>query len=216
MRLSILVFALLPACGGQPPPDANAKRMQRHFYEAIVMREAVIRGDLPSARASGEVLAAAPTTSADARWAGHVERVRTAALAGAKAKGIIDAALAVGELGAACGACHQALGVELDSPPDPWPDVRPDAEGHMLRHQWAAERMWDGLIRPSRDAWLRGVDALYEKPLPTTHLPLRKVDLRDVTHSITARGPVAEPAERGQIYGTFVATCAVCHTSERR
>ena len=216
MRCSMLgLMLLLPSCGAQKPESDLKREMRGHYYDGVVIRAAIIRGDLTEARLAAERLASTPVTSNETN-ARHAERVQAAARTIATADRITAAALGLGEVATGCGACHEASGVVLVSPPDPWPDVRPDVEGHMLRHQWAAERMWDALIRPSDEAWLTGVDALYEKPLPTQELPLRRIDLRDATHAITTRGPTAAKADRGELYGAFLSTCALCHKSERR
>lgn len=134
------------------------------------------------------------------------------------AQEIGEAAAKAASLAAVCGECHRALGVgprpEVLDPPDRVEGVVP----HMMRHQWAAERMWEGLIAPSDKAWARGAEVLAESPMhaedltENVELPEEIVALRNRVHELAGSGKaVREPAHRAALYGEFLASCATCH-----
>jgi hypothetical protein len=85
----------------------------------------------------------------------------------------------------------------------------------MLRHQWAADRMWDALVAHNDDAWTAGADLLVDAPLfrdSKVELPEDLVKLGNQVHDLGARARATPtwPA-RAQLYGEFLATCATCH-----
>ena len=91
---------------------------------------------------------------------------------------------------------------------------------HMLRHQWAAEQMWDGLIGPSEARWNDGVTELAEAPLGqdeifanATATPAIGKLATDV-HALAAEGRKATTwDDRAAVYGRLLASCAACHAA---
>ena len=91
---------------------------------------------------------------------------------------------------------------------------------HMVRHQWAAARMWDALSTPSEEAWLKGTEVMADAPL----LPEGVVGSRSVTpeakKSARSAHDIAEKARADRdlakwtvSYQRFLATCAACHSA---
>ena len=86
---------------------------------------------------------------------------------------------------------------------------------HMLRHAWAADRMWDGLLTPSDALWESGATALSEDPLfladdesgTEAAVLAREVHLL----GIEARR-LQDPDHQAGIYGRLLGTCARCHS----
>ena len=84
----------------------------------------------------------------------------------------------------------------------------------MARHQWAADRLWEGLIAPSDQAWLSAAELLLEAPLA-----LADSQHTDQTRALTERvrglgleaRSAARSGDRARIYAEFLGTCAVCH-----
>ena len=88
----------------------------------------------------------------------------------------------------------------------------------MQRHQWAADRMWEGLIGPSDLSWSRGGNLLFESPLHPEALDAGASDDATLTmarriHQLAANATtVSDPAGKAEIYAEFLANCAACHT----
>jgi cytochrome c553 len=122
-----------------------------------------------------------------------------------------------------CGQCHLAAGVTAgvdDSPPPAGDGVLP----HMLRHRWMVDRLWEGLIGPSDEAWARGAAALVAEaallPSATPHGEHRgyAVDVmsRYVHEAGEAAAEAKDPSARAKVLGDLLATCADCHDESRR
>jgi cytochrome c553 len=194
--------------------------MQDHFTQAIQALDAIVRGDRMAMKAPAEwladhkLLATLPEV-----WKPHVGDLQNAARLALQANDLAVAADAMGAMGAACGRCHTELGVTLE-----FSGMSPEGKessvlDRMLRHQWAADRMWEGLIGPSDLAWSAGVAALQEAPLHPDMLadnqspPQAVVELAEKVHKLGQRGRlIQERGARAKLYGEYVATCAECHT----
>ena len=118
--------------------------MKRHFEKSTEMKAALIRGDLEEFK-KASVWLAEHEISADlpVSWKQHVEGMKDSAHAGRDAADLDRAGLALGSMGRACATCHEQLGspkVAVSAPPAEGSGAQP----HMLRHQWAADRMWEG------------------------------------------------------------------------
>jgi cytochrome c553 len=212
--------AAAPVVAEEPPRiDVEALAMVEHFARARSLREAVIAGELEDLRApatwlKGEIDAA----SFPAPWREHVAQVQAAAGVLVTTESIEAAAAEVAAMAGACGACHASLqaGPRLTIPP--LPEAVPGTNAHMIRHQWAAERMWEGLVIPSDEAWMLGAAALAEAPLAVEHLtenvelPEEVLAMGERVHALGATGKDArDRAARARIYGEFIAACATCH-----
>jgi len=95
----------------------------------------------------------------------YVEMIRSYAREVVAAPDLKSAAKSVSGMARTCGNCHQVNEVELEFGFDTKPPEWADTISLMQRHQWAAERLWEGLIGPSDVAWSRGTDMLVDVPL---------------------------------------------------
>ncbi len=211
----------------QPPATAAApatesatptlpKHMAAHFTKGAAMQTAVIHGDLAGLKTEAKWMAEHELTSVSEQWRPYMQAMQSAAQHAVDAKDMAGAAHATAEMGDACGACHKALGgpkLDVSTPP---------AEGsgaalHMLRHQWAADRMWEGLFGPSDAAWTKGADVLADAPLTQPALageksiPPEVELLAQKVHGFGEKARKAQGADRAALYGDFLATCASCH-----
>ena len=194
--------------------------MRDHFTQAIQARDAIIRGDLAAMKVPAKWLAdgtVSETLPED--WKPYVAHLQNIARLALQAKELAEAASAIGAMGAACGDCHAELGVTrrlLRMSPEGQLLRAPD---RMLRHPWAADRMWEGLIRPSDRAWSAGAGVLQETTLRREMLadnnspPRAVVALADAVRILGQLGSTMPAwSARARLYGDYVATCAACHS----
>jgi cytochrome c553 len=135
---------------------------------------------------------------------------------------LISAALAVSAMAMTCSSCHLANDVTIEFGYDQVPAEWSDTVSHMQRHQWAVDRLWEGLIGPSDTAWNRGMDMLVDVPLHADDVMSEDSADADAAaldrmarrvHALTRRGTVATtPTERADVYGELLGLCAACHT----
>jgi cytochrome c553 len=197
--------------------------MREHFKSGVLIRDALIAGDLALAQWNANWLVEHEPEPDNASWSPSVTDLRARARKIAEAPDLATAAAATAELAAVCGRCHQANGV---SPRFALSDVRVPASGvrpHMLEHQWAAEQMWAGLVGANEDTWNKGVtgfagaplgqEEIFENASATQHITALAADV----HTIGAEGAKAQGwPERANVYGRLLATCATCHVETSR
>ena len=89
---------------------------------------------------------------------------------------------------------------------------------HMVRHIWAEDRLWEGLIGPSDLAWRVGVAAFDETAI-TAHemnegqaLPPEEAAMDEWIHQMAKFGGQMADAEARATYHTeVIASCSDCH-----
>jgi cytochrome c2 len=147
----------------------------------------------------------------------------TAAYSIERAGGVAAAASHLGELGRACSSCHEAARAELK------PDIIEPAPRHAAtlaeqskRHQWAAARMWQGLLASSDEAWLEGAQLLAATPtdVRATVRDKPNAEVFELAERMQAQAERAatlnDHDERAEAYGELMHTCASCHDLTRR
>ncbi|MBT8445049.1 MAG: hypothetical protein KJO13_09895 [Gammaproteobacteria bacterium] len=197
-----------------------AEHMHSHVDKVIALKAAVINGDLESAREPATWLAEhkAPIGMPSA-WAPYEEDMRRFADVAATAADLETAAMAVSEIGQACGDCHIASGFRVSfgyaKPP---PQALENNVTQMQRHLWAADRMWASLIGPSDAAWDSGTGLLAEVNLKADQLtrdPRKQPRVGELVQAARAVGETGRNLEsvegRTDVYGEFLAICANCH-----
>ena len=210
--------ASAPAPAPDPAPDpALHQAMHQELLRAVAVREAVIAGELADTRPPARGLAEQALPVPDA-WRPHVAAMQAAAREVQDAADLEVAAAATGRLARQCGACHATVGARHDLSFPPAPPVAPGARPSMQLHQWAAERLYQGLIANNDAAWQAGADALLAAPLHIDELTA-DVELPEELHGLarevhtraTEAKSTADPDTRARIYGDLLATCAACH-----
>ncbi len=196
------------------------EHMHEHYDAVMKIQSAVIAGSLEDTREPARWLVEHQTpTGLPARWAEHVDAMRSAARDTLNAQDVASAANATSRLGLACGGCHVANNVTVEFEDVKRPSDKENERTHMQRHQWAADRMWEGLIGPSSASWRRGGSLLFEAPLNPEALGAEAGDdallgMARRIHQLAGNATVAtEPNEKADIYAEFLATCAACHIS---
>lgn len=219
-----------PLTPATPQPATRAEALQtptvhahmaEHYAQADRMKRSVINGDLATYRQAATWLAEHELSStAPEPWRERARVMQDAAKGGRDAQNVAEAATALGGVGAACAACHTELGRPNVVPGEP-PALGSGAQPHMARHQWAADRLWDGLIVPSDEIWIRGAEVMADAPLePGAVAAGRSVDpevarLASSVHEQASVARLLPRAERGAAYAKFVQSCSECHAASR-
>ena len=188
--------------------------MAEHWDEATQARDAIIQGDLTAAtKAAAKLHARLPLEGLPEELREREKPLQTAMGEAGGAADLTTAALAMGRAAQACGECHAANGItpQLDDPPLP-----PEGDGtasEMARHQWAAQKLWLGLVRPSQSDFDEACKALEHASLLSDDARLQSQaasELEKGVHQLAAS--VADgSSSRGEIYGQLLTTCATCH-----
>jgi len=200
------------------PADAEGLKahMRRHFAAVSELQRAIARGHLDEARELARWLASHDEPM-PAAWAPAIEEMHVAARAVATARDLPTAASLAARLGRACSACHEAHHAVVTFAWEPPPDDGPALAAQMKRHQWAAARLWDGLVGPSDELWAEGT-----RVLATAHLDAVQAAhgvARGDVPALAARvrelakraGSITDHDARATLYGELLSTCAGCH-----
>ena len=194
--------------------------MQRHLQQITRIKTAVIRGDLEGLRRPATWLQQhEPAPEASILYVPFILSMRDHAGKILEAQDIGTAATDVSAIATDCANCHIASEVDInfDNPAEPpaWSDM----ESHMQRHQWAIDRLWEGLIGPSDVSWSRGIRMLAEAPLHDTEATWDDTTGTDGdvmarrVHDLGREAATALlPHARAAVYGEMLGVCADCHT----
>jgi hypothetical protein len=199
-----------------PPPGSSLDRVMRaHFKDALLIRQAVIAGTPEQAANPATVLAMIQNLDdLPPGWQKFVERMQQAAKRITDSTSSAQAAAATADLGVACGQCHSQQGGPAVSS-EPPPAEGTSVEQRMKRHAWATDRLWEGLVVPSSEAWNAGSKALVGAPFPREVLQRGGVHARSAASDFTklvAEAPNKKTAEeRAALYAELLMTCGTCH-----
>lgn len=215
----VVLGALVWSCGPRAGPEVEP-RMVGHYENVSRLYAEAAAGRLDGVRReANELLARETGEGLPVKVSALVEELRTYAGLAARAPDVTSAASAVARVAASCGSCHQEMDRHLkyEAVTGP-PEGDTPVATRMLRHWWAADRLWDGLVGPSDEAWRAGAGVLRDAPLYTDELTHDVEQYEAVTklawkvHEIGARaGAVLSPADRAALYGELLASCASCH-----
>jgi cytochrome c553 len=221
-RIALIGLVACATSVADPPKQTPEHRFERammsrfHMHQNFDLVRAIerllIRGKLEEAKRFAAAIASAPEEPGLDAWRTYTIQVRERAGAVARAKDVDDAVRKVALLGGACGNCHGATAVstEFDNIPK-LPLDKQTIEARMLRHRWATDRLWEGLVGNSEIAWGQGLDVLAATPLDE---PADRAKLARQLQRIAAeaRRPSAGPlVDRAIVYGEILSTCASCH-----
>ena len=213
--LALAVFLASSCTWGLGGSSEDTPEMHRDLSKTVDIQTAIIQGNLDRAKEAAAWLADQhPVTPAPAGSPTHRSDLGRSAQFIVRAEDLSTAAAETGRIGAACGNCHIATGggprFDLQTSPPGG-----DSQGAtMVRHLWAADRMWEGLVGPSNEAWLAGARAL------SASLSLASGTVRGPDELLREVGGLAAEAEetegqpaRAEVYGRIIATCSQCHAS---
>ena len=191
--------------------------MQLHFHDLGAVQERLLRGELADAKAFAFLLTQADSDPSMRQWDSQTRAVADAARA-VKDAGSIDEGLRLEvRVALACANCHIAAGREtIFDEPAPLPADEPTVDARMARHVWAADRLWEGIVTPSEERWLAGLQVLAAAPLPfsnaTDALSLSRALAHRAQFEIDNRAKELLEA-RATAYGELLITCAGCHAA---
>lgn len=212
-----------PAEQRQQMTPSVAKHMKDHFTRGSEIRNAVIAGELATAKKHAQWMAEHQLSEdLPDDWKPHVIALQDAAKQVLDATDLDAAAKYAAQMSRACGSCHAKLGgPEFKLGQAPAGGSGPGA--HMQRHQWAAERMWDALTVPSEEAWQKGAELMADAPLTPEVLqgaqsvPSATTELAKEVHDLAEAARADRHPDKWQAaYGRFLATCAECHQTLHR
>jgi len=229
---SILVFALfsilpasLPSLGiGAEVEGEVADNMHEYLTRITAIKSYIIMGNLDRVRDSATWLVeheAVPGLPGN--FESYVEMMRSQAREVVGAPDLKSAAKSASRMASTCGSCHLVNDIEIEFGFDTMPEDWADSITHMQRHQWAADRLWEGLIGPSDVAWSRGTDMLVDVPLSPADFFGEIADgvdlaaLDEIAHRVHVLGGqgtnIRTPEARSNLYGELLGLCADCHTA---
>lgn len=210
--------AAAPAEPAQAVPVGEAKAfMTEHRKLASEARDSVIEGDVERFREVGTWIAAYSSDDLPEAWQPRISELRFHGRAMSNTTDRGTAAVAVAEMARACGVCHSENGPGPVFTFEPPPLDETSVDGRMARHQWAAERMWEGLVTPSTMLFETGARALTGAPMWSTEpLPEEVAGLEAQVRTIGEAALAATvDSERVEAYGSLISLCADCHARAR-
>lgn len=204
-----------PKPDAPPPGSSRARVMHAHLTDALLIRKAVVAGTPERAADPAAALAKAENPEdLPPAWRQAVARMQQIAARINDGTSAAQVAGATADLGVACGGCHQSMGGPKASSAPPPPEGSALAE-RMQRHAWATERLWEGLVVPSSEAWNAGAKALSGAPFPAEVLKQGGVHGRSAANDfakLVGKAPGKKTVEeRAALYAELLVTCGGCH-----
>jgi hypothetical protein len=204
------------------PPSQRFERdmmlrfhMLSSFDTTRAIEQLLLRGNLDDARYFAAGLASAPDVPGLGPWAKQIELVRERAAAIAAAPAVDEACRRTARLVEACAGCHADAGAQADfrPPHEAPPDVQTVA-ARMARHRWATDRIREGMLGDTDDAWRAGFAVLAATPLswpqpkPNQDALAKRLQLL-ASQALHDAG--SDRAARARLYGETLIVCAACH-----
>jgi hypothetical protein len=221
--------SLAAAASAPAPHDVDTfaadphRHMKEHFVRAIKMQDAILAANLTEARAQGRWLATHQEGDVPKNWPPFVKAFHSSANAVANASTIDEAAAAVSHVAAACGECHAANHVKPRIGSTPVVGGARNVKAHMAAQLDALDRLWDGLMIPSGEAWHEGATLLARVAVSENALEKEGLDkadsarlLGETLRRLSATADKATSADRPKIYAELVTTCVACHVAVRK
>ncbi len=205
------------------PADAETvkQHMRGHFAAISELQRAIARGHLEEAKEQARLIADHTEPAHDAVWTPFLEDMSRAAREVIDAPDLPGAAVVASRLARACSACHDKTAAVIVFAWEEAPPATPDLATQMKRHQWAATRLWEGLVGPSDDVWHEGAKVLASTTLDTMAAS-RGVSRGDVpalaahVRELAKRAMTTDDLDaRAKLYGELLSTCAGCHALVR-
>lgn len=201
------------ASGGNDPPGSGRTRyhMREHFNDLRTIERMLITGKLEDAKTLAYMLMR-PSSAMP-----HAVEAREVALAATSlrnARTLEEAAYAEVRVAGACAQCHLAtMSGPVFRTPSKAPPDRPTVAAQMARHQWAVDRLWEGIVGGSDEHWRAGLYVFATSPLQHTEAgsPALAKHLQRLARYALKKRPKPTARERQDLYAELLITCAGCH-----
>jgi hypothetical protein len=192
--------------------------MRDHFESIRSVKQAVVSGDVNATKRAAAALANHQSAQDLEKYSEEIESIRLTASRIAEGESLGAMVGDVALLASQCGHCHlitsSITSFEWTEAP-----VRNDTGSQrMQRHQWAMERLWEGLVGPSQQSWQAGAAVLAADPVPASMLALRGMPEDVAAAKLATLQELAAKAqsinllaERTELYGELLVTCSGCH-----
>lgn len=222
----VIVFALFAGCGllDDAPRSFGEKvtrareHMHQRFSSTNAIGHAIAFGDLDRAKSEARTVADLDEPDVLPQWKPYFENLKTAAAQVADADDLASAANALAEVGRRCARCHEATDAKLTFARSALPIDTRALPRQMAGHEWAVERMWEGLIANDDARWDDGTSALAAGRLAIT-AESGALGIADDAARVRAFAARARKAvnvdDRARLYGELLGTCASCHAKIR-
>jgi hypothetical protein len=196
------------------------RHMAVHYAAASELQAAIAQGRLADARDQAYWFAT-HEMDGPANWRPYIDELRGAAMSIWRAHDVPTAGAQLGRLGRACSSCHEAEGGTVAFARAPIPADDDTVELQMALHQWAAARLWEGVIGPSDERWQQGA-----RVMATGHFDAAKsvhekpnVDVIELAERLRAQAneasTITDRSARAAFFGDMMETCASCHSIVR-
>jgi cytochrome c553 len=218
-------------CGGameSAPRDVETRtvevrdRMHERFSATRRLELAIAFGQLDAAHAEAASLSRRGEPEMLPEWQPYVEQIRASAREIEQTTDLVAAARTSALLGRRCAQCHEASGARLVFAKEDGPPRGAKLPSTMMGHQWAATRLWEGLVGPAPDRWLEGARAMTAAPLAIVaegdDLPPDLAVSDDVSRIrlLATRAQAARTSDdRATLYGDLLSACVRCHAKIR-
>lgn len=208
-----------PVPGPEPTPAHPAEfraNMRSHFEAAGEMQRAIVQGRLAEARELAGWLGQHYQDEREG-WQSYAEELQIAARGVEVAQDVPTAGHQLGRLGRACSSCHEARGASVAFAVTTAPVDVAGPVAQMRRHQWAAARLWEGVIGPSDESWNAGARVMSTTRLDILVNPQGKpnAEVVELAERLRVRAASAIGFQnhdiRAALYGEIMVTCASCH-----
>jgi cytochrome c553 len=126
-----------------------------------------------------------------------------------------EASVGLARLGGSCADCHARAGASMELPPEPLPPGD-GVRAEMLRHQFAMERLWIGIVGRSPALLHDGADAFAASDLAPIGAPAEAgaMALDQRVHESAARvADAPDDGAREQAFADLVGACVACHVA---
>lgn len=219
--LSLVLLGLLSplGCTWGVSGEKETPPMHRSFSRSIDIQTGLVQGDLDRIRSAGTwILDQGSPMGAPSGTADEVETMEAEARTLSTAQNLTVAAGAAGRLAASCGGCHVATNGGPNFVVGSEAPGGSSQEDHMIRHLWAVDRMWEGLVGPSEEAWVAGTEALAATSPSIleairAEIPPDALEgfLAGVEDAAVGAQEAKGSAERASAYALVVESCTQCH-----
>lgn len=210
--------AVAPPVPAPIPPDASplAEHMVEHFTVIVELQRAIALGQLDEAKRQASWLIDHDLPAREG-WPMFVDDMKVAAREVVAAGDLPTASVLAARLGRTCSRCHERQNAVVTFAWEPAPEESPRLVIQMQRHEWAALRLWEGLVGPSDEMWSQGAGVLASSQLDTAaatkgvargDVPALAARVRQLAIRATT---TTDHDQRATLYGELLSTCAGCH-----